>query len=121
MAINEIFREADMLSLPVASGVKTGDPVIVGSLIGVAQTDRADSTATPPVFGGGNPDGNASVWTEGAFLLSVTGAVTVGAPIYITSAGALNVTASGNTLFGYSLDVNATSGAKPVRVKLAQV
>lgn len=109
MATNEVFREADHLTLPVPAGVKSGDPVQVGSLMGVAQTDRAaDSTAT--------------VWLEGAFRLTVDGAVAnVGDPIYIVSADrSLTTTATGNTIFGYALETK-TATAAPIVVKIAEV
>lgn len=109
MAINEIFRDADHVSLPVASGVKSGDPVIVGGLVGIAQTNRGE---------GGNADTHASVWLKGAHEVQSSFAVTdVGTPVYITSAGALTATASGNVLFGHALTTkSATAGPLVVRI-----
>lgn len=122
MARNEIFRDADHLSLPVPSGTVSGDPVKVGSLVGVAQTDRA--TATNP--GGGNAEGNATVWRKGAHSLTVDGAITaVGQAVYFVGDGTsrsaqLSATASGNTLFGYALETKAATAA-PIRVAIARV
>lgn len=97
MARNEQFFDADKLSLPVPPGVKSGEPVLVGPLPGVAVTDRDEGT------------GQASVWLKGAWILDVDGAVTTfGLPIYITTARALTTTATNNKLFGYSL---GTKGA----------
>ncbi|ACZ29575.1 conserved hypothetical protein [Xylanimonas cellulosilytica DSM 15894] len=109
MATNEVFRDADHLTLPVAEGVKSGAPVTVGSLVGVAITDRAD-------------DGTATVRLKGASLLPVTGGgiTQVGTPVYITSAGALNITATDNTLFGYAL-ATKSSGSAEIPVRIAQV
>lgn len=109
MATNEIFREADHLTLPVPSGTKSGEPVLVGSLPGVAQTDRA-------------ADGTATVWLDGAFLLTVTGAVVnVGDPVYIVTADrSLTTTATGNTVFGYAL-ATKTATAAPIAVRIAEV
>lgn len=106
MATNEVYREGDNLSLPVAEGVLSGAPVQVGSLMGVALTDR-------------DADGYATVRLKGVFDLEVTGAVVaVGDPVYI-AAGALNVTNT-NPLFGHAL---ATKGAAAgvVAVRIAQV
>lgn len=113
MATNEVFRHADHITLPVPTGTKSGDPVKVGSLIGVAQIDR-------------DADGNATVWRKGAYDLTVVEAVvSVGLPLYVAGDGAtritsLTTTATANTLFGYSL---ATKGATtgPLTVALAQV
>lgn len=111
MATNEVFEDGDHLSLPVTDGTKSGSPVVVGSLVGVAQTDEGE---------GGNADNFASVMMKGVHRLSVTGVTTVGAPVYITAAYALNVTASGNTLFGYALEAKGAP-AGVIRVKLAKV
>lgn len=101
------------ISLPVPSGTKSGDPVKVGSIVGVAATDRADSTITPATQASvaanssGNPDGYASVLDTGAYLLTVTGAITgPGTPVYVTGTGpfTLSVTNGGSdTLFGVTL------------------
>lgn len=104
MAVNRLFEGIpDTLTLPVASGVESGDPVEVGDLVGVALTDR-------------DADGNATVQLDGVFNLSVTGAVSnVGDPVYIAS-GALNVTDT-NPLFGHALETKgAAAGVIPVRV-----
>lgn len=113
MARNEHFHDAERLSLPVPDGTKSGDPVIVGSLVGVAQTDKGK---------GGNDAGNATVWCKGAFDVPVTGSVTqIGSPVYIpTAGGALTTTATSNTLFGYALALKG-SGAGVIPVKIAQV
>ena len=110
MAANEVYNDADSLVLPVASTVVSGAPVIVGSLVGVALVKATIGE-----------DGNyyTTVKFEGVFRLTVTGTLAVGAPVYITSAGALNVTASGNTLFGYAIKPKAASGAGEAFVKIA--
>jgi predicted RecA/RadA family phage recombinase len=112
MAKNEHLRHADHVSLPVPAGTASGDPVKVGVLNGVAQTDRA--TASNP--GGGNPDGHASVWLDGSHHFPVTGAVdAVGQAIYIAD-GALTATAEGGTLFGAALETQAGDGTIPVKI-----
>lgn len=125
MAKNEVLRHGDHISLPVPTGTISGDPVVVGSLKGVAQTDRATyPTGTNP--GGGNAEGFASVWTKGVHTFDVTGAVTViGSPVYYVGDGTtrnpqLTTTATANTLFGYALETKA-AGAARIDVRVAQV
>ena len=126
---NELFRDADHLSLPVLEGKKAGDPVRVGGLNGVCQTDRANtgvamlnadgSPNTAYNWGGGNPDGHASVWLKGAHVFTVAFAVSnVGDPIYILANGsALTGTATDNFLFGHALTTkSAASGPLTVRI-----
>lgn len=112
MATNEIFREAENLTLPVVSGTVAGDPVMVGSLVGVALLDR-------------DADGNSTVRTKGAFRLQVTGEVTaVGQPLYFVAASPTVLDVSSNTganpLFGYALEVKTATTAA-ITVRLAQV
>jgi hypothetical protein len=127
MATNEVFKNADYLSLPVPTGTLAGSPVKIGGLNGVTQTSEA-TVIVPPMFpnytGPASPSGNeagyASVALKGAFNLpfaSGVGAVAVGDPIYITSGNVLNITSSGNQLFGYALSAKA-SGAGNVIVRL---
>lgn len=112
MARNEIFRDGDHLSLPVTADTPSGSPVIVGSFVGVTQTAEGE---------GGNADGFATVWRKGVHEFTVSGAVaSYGLPIYITSAYALTTTASGNTLFGYSVGTKG-SGAGLLNVAISQV
>lgn len=109
MATNEVFKYGQWVSLPVTADTPSGSPVVVGELVGVAQTAEGE---------GGNADGFASVALEGAFEVQVTGAVaSYGLPIHITSAYALDVTATGDRLFGHSL---GTKGAAlgPLVVRL---
>ena len=111
MAVNEQFRNANHVSLPVPAGTKSGDPVRVGVLNGVAQTNVATDTD----WAGGNPAGHASVWLDGSFVLPVTGAVAeVGAPIYIDDDGALS--ASGSVLFGAALATQTATGDLAVKI-----
>lgn len=78
MALNEIFRDADHLSLPVPANTKAGSPVRVGGLNGVTQTNRNEGTAPTDTQGPdttGNPVGNATVWLKGAHEFTVAFAV----------------------------------------------
>jgi predicted RecA/RadA family phage recombinase len=105
MARNEVFKYGDWLDLPVAVGTVSGDAVIVGELVGVAQTDR-------------DADGFAAVALTGAFRLPVTGAATVGAPVHIEADGDLTMTSTGNRLFGHALGAKG-AGLGDLVVRLA--
>src|SRR5690606_13827107 len=84
MATNEIFKDANYLSLPVPEGTVSGDPVLVGELVGVAQTTEGENYGTSgpftsPVWGtvppstGFNEAGYASVALVGAFAFEIEG------------------------------------------------
>lgn len=112
MARNEVYRDADKVSLPVPQDTPAGTPVIVGSLPGITQTAEG---------GGGNVDGQATVWRQGAWRVPVTGAVTVGQPVYIpTTGGALTATVGTNVVWGYALAAKG-AGTGDVVVAIAKV
>lgn len=84
MATNEIFKEANYLSLPVPAGTVSGDPVQIGELVGVAQTTEGENVGTsmvytPEVWGqiptstGFNEAGFASIALKGAFAFEIEG------------------------------------------------
>lgn len=119
---NEIYREANHLSLPVPAGTKAGAPVRIGSLNGVCLTDRANTQNVNPFntdgtpntaynAGGGNPHGNASVWLEGGYQLAVTAAAApeVGAPVYIDAA-TNKLSDAGTTVFGHVISTPTDNG-----------
>ncbi len=79
MAKNEVYYPGDTLPLPVPAGTKSGDPVVIGTIAGVALEDR-------------DAAGNAPVRVRGVFKLSVTGrddtgnkAINVGDKVYYTA------------------------------------
>lgn len=112
MARNEVYKDADYISLPVTNGLLSGAPVVVGNLVGVLQTNEGDLVT--------NEEGYASVALTGAFRLPSTIAfASVGLPVYITSGNVLNATSTGNRFFGYTLSTKA-SGAGTVIVKIVQ-
>lgn len=126
MATNEIFRHGDFVSLPVPDGTKSGDPVRVGGLNAVAQTDKAVVHTPDEIQGypydGGNPIGNASCALDGAWEFQVDFAVeNVGDPVYIVTASndLVDTDNSGaNPLYGHALTTkSATTG--PLTVRLA--
>lgn len=112
MALNEVFRDADHIALPVAADTLAGTAIITaGGLKGVTETPEGQ---------GGNIDGEASVSLKGAYRLPVTGAVAKGAAVYIPAAGgALTATATGNVLYGHALETKG-SGTAPIVVRIAR-
>jgi predicted RecA/RadA family phage recombinase len=115
MAKNEVFRDADHITLPVVASVVSGEPVKVGSLTGVAETDR--DTA-----------GNATVALKGAYTLTAAAATyAVGDPIYghATGGGAVTArvelvdkTSTTGTLLGHSLEAKTLAAAGSLIVRL---
>lgn len=129
MAKNEVFKDSEGLSLPVATGTKSGTPLRVGILNAVAQTDEGSVTNPDYVFAGvaqptggiGNGPGFASCKTTGAWIVQVTGATTVSAgsltPVYIKTDGTLTTTATGAFLWGVALRAkSAPLGPALVRI-----
>lgn len=118
MAKNEVYREADHLLLPVAAGVVSGEVVKVGSLVGVAETDR-------------DTDGNATVARKGAYTVQAAAATyAVGDPIYghATGGGAvtervqlIDGTSTTGTLIGYSLEAKTLAATGDLTIALTQV
>ncbi|MGG5257467.1 hypothetical protein [Phycicoccus avicenniae] len=116
---NEFQRPATELSLPVVAQTKSGDPVRVGVVNGVAATDRD---------GGGNPSGCATVVTDArSYTYEVAGAIAGPfTPVYLVprsgaTAPILQTTASG-AIWGYTVPKvgetgvrTATSGVAVVR------
>lgn len=107
MSKNCVFPgDSPALSLPVPAGTRSGTAVIVGGIVGVAETDRTELVSGVQYGAPGNPDGYASVAPDGTYSLPTTDAVAAaGTAIYITSGGVLTTTASGNTLFGHTVPV----------------
>jgi hypothetical protein len=109
MAKNRVYAGTmKTRTMPVIAGTVSGGPVINGMMPGVALTDRDAS-------------GNAVVQLDGAFNVSVTGAIaSIGLPVYITSAtGALVVAGgAGIQLFGHALQTKG-GGAGTITVEIA--
>lgn len=107
MALNEIFKHSQNRSLPVETGVQSGDPVRVGIINGVAQVNEGD---------GQNAPGYASIKSHGAWLVPVTGAVAaIGDPIYIDATGELSADDTGD-LWGAALQTQAADGEIVVEI-----
>ena len=113
MAKNEVYYPGDAIPLPVPEGTKSGDPVVVGTIAGIAMEDR-------------DAAGNAPVRVKGVFKLSVTGhdgtstkAIAVGDKVYYTAPSGgtpiINANASAGAEFGVALGAIAKgSGAAVV-------
>lgn len=111
MALNEIYKDGNELVLPVASTVNSGDLVQVGALVGLAQRDAAVGE-----------DGNyyTTLKFNGVVKLTTSVAVTIGAAVYRTSQGVINVTASGNKFIGHAVTAKSTTTAGDIYVRLVQ-
>lgn len=133
MATNEIYRDANHLSLPVDTGTVSGDPVLiggVGGLCGVAQTTEGENYGTtepytPTTWGtvpgstGFNEAGYASIALVGAFAFDIDGGtdLSVGDVVNIDNDGGTDgraalVTSGGDAAFGHV--INWTSGGRTV-------
>jgi predicted RecA/RadA family phage recombinase len=109
MALNEIYKDGNELVFPVASTVNSGDLVQVGQIVGIAQRDAAVGE-----------DGNyyTTLKLNGVVALTTSVAITVGAAVYVTSAGVINVTASGNKFIGHAIAAKTGTSAGTVYVRL---
>jgi len=123
MARNEVFKEGTYISLPVPEGTESGDPVRVGSIVGVAQTTRSTASQDTPdapdfTYQGFNDEGYASVALNGAWAFTITGgdALAIGAQVYIgTEAPLVGTLPTGGKLFGHKLGMTK-DGRTIVRV-----
>lgn len=137
MAINKIFASDQRTHRvrTVPSGTKSGDPLLLNARPAFAITDRGDATRTKTTGlpagltsityksgGVGLAADQATVSYSGTFEAPVTGATTStgqDVAVYITSAGALTLTDTGNTLFGYTdypVDFVKAAGRAAVRI-----
>ncbi len=114
MALNEVYVDGHSLNYPVPQTVESGDFVVLGGIVGVAETSAAlgDDSAY-----------YATLRHIGVFRGTTADAVTVGAAIYL-AAGATRGTAlttdddSGdNELVGYAIKAKgAVAGDVFVRI-----
>lgn len=119
----------------VGENVQPGTPLIVGGESVVTLTASGGTPAAsvnlpggytvsggPGIGGVGNREDWATVAYDGTYEFDVTGATTSTAndvAVYLTSAGALTLTAGTNTLYGhtdYPPDYHKTAGKAPVRI-----
>lgn len=103
MAKNQRYTNALHITVTAPRDIKSGDPVQVGQISGVAQIDAKSGE-------------QVTIWLDGSWDIPVTGALaSEGLPVYITSAGALNASATCNTPWGVAL-ATKTAAAAPVEV-----
>ena len=112
MALNEVYANGESLNYPVNSAVASGDFVVLGGIVGVAETDAALAADT---------NYYATLRHIGVFTGTTSDAVAVGDAIYLASAAtygtALTTTASGNELVGYAIEAKgAVAGNVKVRI-----
>ncbi len=111
MSKTEKYDVGNHLLLPVIAGTLSGGPVIVGMLVGVAETDR-------------DANGNATVKLGQAVTtqsLTATGTITAGAPVYITSAtyALTDAPGAGKQLYGHTITGSTGTGAKTHDIRVA--
>jgi len=116
MAINEVYNKAESLVLPVSGlTIKSGWPVVVGGLYGVAEVDSytgADASVYTTVKFNGAFSFDMSAASPITPLVTLAGqALTVGQAVYITTGGVLTTTASTNTLFGHAIRAKSATTA----------
>ena len=100
---NQRYTDAKHIEVTFPYARLSCEPVRVGSICGVGVKDTANGE-------------RGTIWLDGSYDLQVTGAVaSEGLPVYITAAGALNVTATGNYRFGTALGTKAAA-AGPLEV-----
>jgi|SRR5690625_673621 len=85
MARNIVYKHALNISRPVPTGTRSGDPVRIGVLNGVATTDEGSLAVAGEAMSNGNEPGFASVTSEGIAKLPISGTDTgdIGDPVYI--------------------------------------
>jgi predicted RecA/RadA family phage recombinase len=118
MATNQTFNDGDQFDIPTAAVTSppsptSGDPLLIGVLPAVALTDPYTAE-----------DGTSriTVKTNGVYEFPVEaegGAVAVGTRLYYDNADdGLNDASSGNTSWGYALEVVDNGATSVIRVKI---
>lgn len=102
MAKNQRLPHNDSVKLTALTVLKSGAPVKIGQYVGFANADAAIGEQV--VLG-----------LIGSYDSTITGAVTEGQIIYITTANALALTATGNFPFGVANEAKAAA-AGPVEI-----
>jgi predicted RecA/RadA family phage recombinase len=112
MALNEVYANGESLEYVVNENVESGDFVVLGGIVGVAETDAKE---------GPDSEHYATLRHIGVFRGTTADAVTVGAPIYLASAAtygtALTTTVGSNKLVGHAIKAKgAVAGDVFVRI-----
>jgi predicted RecA/RadA family phage recombinase len=112
MALNEIYVSGESLNYVVPSATVSGDFVVLGGIVGVAETSAALSADT---------NYYATLRHIGVFSGTSADAVTLGAAVYLASAAtrgtALTTTVGSNELVGYAIEAKS-AGAGTVKVRI---
>jgi len=127
MARNEVYKDADFLSLPVATGALSGSPARIGGLNVVLTTNEGSVDKPSGDYNeapSSNSAGYASVTLKGAYRIPVatTTTLAVGDPVYIiTASNTLTTTANSgaNPVFGHALSAKGSTAGQPVIVRIA--
>jgi predicted RecA/RadA family phage recombinase len=112
MALNEVYANGESINYVVNSAVESGDFVVLGGIVGVAETDAVE---------GADGDDYATLRHIGVFRGTTADAVTVGAAIYLASEAtfgtALTTTSTDNEFVGYAVKAKgAVAGDVFVRI-----
>lgn len=114
MATNFV-QEGNVIDYTAAAAHSSGDPIVIGSMVGIALTDAAIGDVI-------------SVALEGVYEIpAATAEITLGAKVYwdadgnpvggTSGAGAATATDTSNTLVGYAIAAKAAT-VSTVKVKL---
>jgi len=129
MARNEVYKDANYLSLPVPTGRLSGQAVRIGGvavgLNGVLQTNEGSVDKPAGNYNeapSSNKAGFASVALIGAWRLPVntTATLAIGDPVYIIpGTNVLTPSSAGNSLFGHALSAKGAVSDQLVIVRIA--
>jgi predicted RecA/RadA family phage recombinase len=112
MALNEVYANGESINYVVPSATVTGDFVVLGGIVGVAETSAALSSDT---------NYYATLRHIGVFTGTTAEAVAVGDALYLASAAtrgtALTKTVGSNEFVGYAIEAKgAVAGNVKVRI-----
>ena len=112
MALNEVYANGESINYVVPSATVTGDFVVLGGIVGVAETSAAL---------GSDSAYHATLRHIGVFTGTTSEAVAVGDALYLASAAtrgtALTKTVGSNKFVGYAIEAKgAVAGNVKVRI-----
>ena len=114
MALNEVYANGESVNYPVNSAVTSGDFVVLGGIVGVAETDAKL---------GADAAYHATLRHIGVFTGTTSDAVAVGDAIYLASAATYGTALTtdsdtgNNELVGYAIEAKgAVAGDVKVRI-----
>lgn len=102
MAKNQRYTHNRHIALTASAAITSGQPVKIGQYVGVAQTTAASGE-------------NVTVWLDGSYDVTVTGATSEGGIVYIKTDNTLTTTTTGAYPFGVANgDKTAAAGVVEV-------